>query len=139
MAKKSLKFISSKMRKLDLCMMNTRGSRGVFNCRPMSNNGDVEYDGNSYFFTFENSNKVKEIKKDANVSLNFTAKKDLFITVTGKARLIRSKPVMAEHWVPSLAQWFKKGVDTAGIVMVVVKANTIKYWQNMDQGVINVK
>ncbi|GAC1417344.1 MAG: hypothetical protein NVS9B7_20860 [Flavisolibacter sp.] len=50
MAKKKLETIIKLMRKLDTCMMTTRTGRGTFNSRPMSNNGDVTYDGNSYFF-----------------------------------------------------------------------------------------
>ena len=47
MAKVSLSDISKKMRKLDICMISTVGAYGHLTSRPMSNNGDVEYEGNS--------------------------------------------------------------------------------------------
>jgi general stress protein 26 len=59
MKKVSLKKIADKMKNLDICMMTTQDGRNVYHSRPMSNNGKVEYDGNSYFFTYMKSTKVK--------------------------------------------------------------------------------
>lgn len=138
MAEKTLAYISIKMKNIDLCMFTTKSGRGSLSSRPMSNNGDVKYDGNSYFFSFEKSQKVKDITNDAAVSLDFITKDNLFINVTGKAKIIKSKTAMEEHWVPSLNKWFDKGVDTPGVVMIAVKAGRIKYWHKMQQGEIKV-
>lgn len=136
MAQKTLQYISNKMKNIDLCTMTTKSTRGALASRPMSNNGDVRYDGNSYFFTFEGSQKVKDIVKDPAVNLNFEGKDKMYITVTGKARIIRSKAMMEDHWVPSLKQWFKDGIETEGMVMIVVKADKISYWHKMEMGEI---
>jgi general stress protein 26 len=119
-------------------MMTTQTGRGTLNSRPMSNNGDVKYDGNSYFFTYEQSQKVKELTANPQVQLSFNGADDLYISVIGKAKLIRAKSRLAEHWQPSLAQWFKEGLETPGIVMIHVKAATIKYWQRNKEGVLKV-
>ena len=134
MAQKTLKYISTKMKNIDLCMMTTKSTRGAIASRPMSNNGDVKYDGNSYFFSFEKSQKVKDIMADSSVNLSFATKDKMFIDVVGKAKIIKSKSMMEEHWVDSLNEWFKQGVETPGVVMIMVKANKIKYWHKMDQG-----
>ena len=34
------------------------------------------------------------------------------------------------HWNESLTQWFLQGLETPGICMIAVNANTIKYWHN---------
>src|SRR4051812_2689348 len=105
MAEKTLRYISTKMKDLDLCMMNTIGARGAINSRPMSNNRDVRYDGNSYFFSNMDTHKVKDLQNNPTVSLTFNGKKGLFIQVSGKAKLVKSRAVMEEHWVDSLDQW----------------------------------
>ncbi|MES2645814.1 MAG: pyridoxamine 5'-phosphate oxidase family protein [Bacteroidota bacterium] len=138
MATKDLSAISSRMKKLDICMMTTQSGRGVLTSRPMSNNGDVEYDGNSWFFTFEGSQKVKDITNNPQVNLNFEGPKNLFISVTGSAKLIHNKARLQEHWLDELKQWFKEGVDTPGIVLIHVKASRITYWQNEDEGEIKL-
>lgn len=134
----TLSEMRKKMQKLDICMMTTQSGRGTFNSRPMSNNGDVEYDGNSYFFSYENSKKIKELTENAQVQLNFNGPDDLYISVSGKAKLIRARRKMQEHWQDSLNQWFKEGLDTPGVVMIHVTARTIKYWQREQEGVLKL-
>lgn len=138
MTKKTLGDISSKMKDLDICMLTTQTARGQLSSRPMSNNGEVEYEGNSYFFTFEKSKLVKDIEENAQVNLGFNGKDDLYISLTGKAKLIRNKEKLQERWQDQLKQWFPQGVDTPGIVMVHVKAGRIKYWQREEEGEVKL-
>jgi general stress protein 26 len=115
MAEKTLQFISTKMKNLDICMLTTTSAKGILSARPMSNNGDGKYEGDSYFFSYGGSQKIKDIEKDASVNLSFIASGDLYIAVEGKAKLIRSRNVMEPHWVPSLKTWFEDGPGTEGI------------------------
>lgn len=139
MARISIKAISSKMQALDICMLTTQTTRGHLSSRPMSNNGDVEYDGNSYFFTFEDSRTVQDIKDFPQVNLGFSGADGLYISLTGKARLISRKSLMEPHWLDSLKQWFPKGLDTPGIVLIHIKASRLKYWQGMKNGEHKIK
>ena len=130
--------VAELLKKLDICMLTTRTARGLLTSRPMSNNGDVEYDGNSYFFSYEDSSVVKDIKESPQVNLGFEGPKHFYISVSGRARIIRSKTTMEDHWLPELKRWFDQGIDTPGIVMIHVKGNRIKYWQQEDQGEIRL-
>ncbi|MCB2377237.1 pyridoxamine 5'-phosphate oxidase family protein [Hymenobacter sp. BT635] len=138
MAHKTLHDIAEKMKRLDIAMLTTETSRGQFASRPMSNNGDVTYDGNSYFFTYDGSRTVQDIEKNPHVGLTFEGPKRLYISITGRATLIRHKPTMQQHWVPDVEQWFKQGIDTPGIVLIRVEANRIKYWQDADEGELHI-
>ena len=139
MATVKLGDLSKKMARLDVCMMTTKASRGGLSSRPMSNNGDVEYDGNSYFFTYEDSKVASELKANKSVSLGFQGKDMLFITIAGKATLVKSKTRLQQHWLDELKMWFKEGIETTGIIMIHVKADSIKYWHKEEQGEIKVK
>ena len=55
MATLSLATIARSMRELDICMMVTETARGTLNSRPMSNNKDVTYKGDSLFFSLCNT------------------------------------------------------------------------------------
>ena len=138
MEKKKIGFISNKMKELDICMLSTTAGRGIVSTRPMSNNRQVKYNGESFFFTDKNTQKVRDVSRNSSVSLSFTGKKGLYIIVKGKARIIKSKELMEEHWVPSLEQWFKDGIDTKGLVMLAVKAQSIHYWNNYKEGEITL-
>ena len=120
-----MRFISSKMKDLDICMMSTVDGRDRISTRPMSNNRDVKYNGESFFFSDLKTHKAKDISRNPAVTLSFTGKKGLYIIVEGKARIIRDKAMMAEHWVPELNNWFRNGLNTAGIIMIAVKATEL--------------
>ena len=108
MSTQKLSMVAKKMKDLDICMMSTNGPRGVVNTRPMSNNRDVKYSGESFFFSSMDTRKVNDIKRSASVSLSFTGSGGSYIIVTGKARLIKDKTMWEKHWDKSLNQWFKK-------------------------------
>jgi general stress protein 26 len=138
MANYTLATMARHMRQLDICMMVTQSGRGILSSRPMSNNGDVKYDGSSYFFTFEGSQKIKDIEASPQINLNFEGKNDLYLSITGKAKLIRNKAMFAEHWVDSLQQWFKEGIETKGMVLIHVKGEQLHYWQKNKEGKIKL-
>jgi general stress protein 26 len=134
MASLDFQSIAQKMRNLDIATFTTVTGDGALASRPMSNNGDVEYDGNSYYFTYKQSRLVADIGGNPRVNLGFAGSDDLYVAVAGEAELIRDKAQFEAHWVPDLDHWFAQGVDTPGIVLVKVVASRIKYWKGEDQG-----
>ena len=138
MADKTLKEIAAKMANLDIALLTTHTSRGQLSSRPMSNNGDVEYDGNSYYFTYDGSRTVADITENAHVSLGFSGPKRLYVSIVGTAQLIRQRATLEKHWLPELKRWFTDGLDTPGIVLIRVQANRIKYWQDEDEGELHI-
>ena len=138
MAAFSLTTIAKNLRQIDICMMVTVSKRGQCNSRPMSNNRDVKYNGDMYFFTYEKTQKVRDIETNPQLCLNFEGSKDLYISITGRAKLIRNKTSFAEHWDESLSQWFKKGIGTPGMVLIHVKGSRVAYWQRDKQGAISL-
>ncbi|KQS24666.1 pyridoxamine 5'-phosphate oxidase family protein [Dyadobacter sp. Leaf189] len=134
MADKTLKDVAEIMKDLDICMLTTTTTNGMLASRPMSNNRQVEYDGNSYFFTWEGSRMVSDIEMDSGVNLSFNGDDDIYISIAGKADVTRSREKMEEHWVEELEMWFEDGLDTPGIAMISVAAKQIKYWQGEEEG-----
>ncbi|MEO7121441.1 MAG: pyridoxamine 5'-phosphate oxidase family protein [Ginsengibacter sp.] len=134
MKKASLKIIAEKMKNLDLCMMVTQDGRGTLHARPMSNNGKVEFDGDSWFFTYEESNKVKHLKTDHKVSLIFQTKEMVFIECYGTGSIIKQKSILEDKWIDELSRWFPKGLDTPGICLIKVTASRIQFWDKEEEG-----
>jgi general stress protein 26 len=133
MSQPALKSLSQKMSGIDITMFSTQSVGGQVASRPMSNNGEVEYDGTSYYFAFADSSVVKDVKRDPEVALNFQSKGGLYVSVQGKAKLSTDKDEMAEHWKPELKQWFKDGLETEGITMIEVDAKHIRYWDTSSE------
>ena len=64
MADMTLSDISEEMRDIDFCMLTTRTESGGLAGRPMSNNRDVDYDGDSWFFAYDSARSIAEIERD---------------------------------------------------------------------------
>ncbi len=137
-----LEDISEKMRDIDFAMLSTRTASGAISARPMSNNRQVDYDGDNYFFTCDHHGSVRDIENDPNVGLGYQAKsgalhmKPYFIAIEGKAELIRDKGEFEAHWTKDLEAWFKEGIDTPGLTLIKVHASRLHYWDGYDEGEI---
>ncbi|MES2207821.1 MAG: pyridoxamine 5'-phosphate oxidase family protein [Pseudomonadota bacterium] len=133
--------IAKKMRAIDITMLSTYAENGAIAGRPMSNNADVDYAGDSYYFTWEKSHMVEDIKRNPQVSLAFqdNGNTSFQIAVEGEAELIHDKAAFKDHWKPEFDKWFEKGIDTEGVVMIKVQASRIHYWDGKNDGEIKLK
>jgi general stress protein 26 len=143
MKHKTIEDISERMAGIDIAILSTHTQGGQIANRPMSNNGDVTYDGTSYYFTFEQARTVADIQANPKVALGFTGQGGIFsdaiyVAVEGIAELIRDKTAFQAHWKSDLDRWFKKGVDTPNLVLVKVKAVRLAYWDGEDEGEVGV-
>jgi len=59
------------VRDIEFAMLLTRTESGEIAGRPMSNNRDVEYDGDSFFFTWNQTRTVADIERDPRVALSY--------------------------------------------------------------------
>lgn len=144
MADMSLSDISEAMRDIDFCMLTTKSETGALAGRPMSNNRDVDYDGDSWFFAYDDARFIGEIGHDPHVGLGFSGAKSLlgkpgiFIHIAGRAQVIRDKAALAEHWVEDLERWFPDGIETSGMVMIKVSAQRVHYWDGEESGDVSL-
>lgn len=140
----TLAALAEKMKDIDFAMLSTHAEGGAIGSRPMSNNRDVDYDGDSYYFTTEDTLMVQDIARDPRVGLSFQGKAGLlgmrpfFIAVEGRADLIRDRGAFDAHWNPDLDRWFEQGADTPGLVMIKVQAERAHYWDGEDEGEVTL-
>ena len=56
--------IAAILKEIDICQFATRGESGQLHARPMSNNSEVEFDGDSWFFAPSDGRLVAELRRD---------------------------------------------------------------------------
>jgi len=138
MTKITVADVSKAIAKIDVAMLSTRASNGYVAARPMSNNGDVEYDGINYFFAFDQSHTVRDIERDPRIGLSFVGSKTLvgkrvFVAIEAEAELIRDKAAFKEHWNKDIEEWADQGVDTPGLVLIKARAVRIHHWSGREE------
>lgn len=140
MSDRTIGDLAKAMGKIDFAMLTTRTEGGQLATRPMSNNSDVEWDGDSYYFTYDNTRTVSDIERDPHVALSFQGRAGilgappLFVAVEGEAGIIRDKATFADHWTSDLERWFPDGIDTPGMALIKVAAVRIHYWDGEEEG-----
>ena len=140
MATWTLGDIAEKMADIDFCMLATQEAGSSVTGRPMSNNGDVD----SWFFAYEQSAKIRQLEANDNVTLTFAGAKRLlgapgvFLSVEGRAELVRDKAAFDAHYHKGLDRWFPQGTDTPGMILIKVKAGKIRYWDGEDEGEVRL-
>lgn len=140
----TLKDLAKKMADIDFTMLSTHTASGAIASRPMSNNGDVEYDGDSWFFSLDENDVVGQIAANPQVGLVLQGNKGLlgqppiFISIEGRAELIRDKAQFQANWTHDMDRWAEQGPDTPGLVLIKVHAATVHYWDGEDHGELRV-
>jgi general stress protein 26 len=125
-----LKAVAKMLADLDICMLTTRTEDGSMRGRPMSNNGEVEYDGDSWFFARADSRKIGEIEAEPNVGLAFIAtEQGTWINVEGRATIVRDDVQRKRAmWLQDLERWFENGPEDPEVVLIKVSAVHIDAW-----------
>ena len=132
---KSIAQVAALMRKLDFCMLTTRTADGQLHARPMSNNGEVEFDGDVWFFSAADSRKVEEIEDEPQVELSYAdTKRFVFVSMSGEAEIVRSVAKKRELWMEELERWFDEGPESEDVVLIKVTPTTVAYWNGEDEG-----
>ena len=117
------------VRAVDICMLTTVDERGDLHSRPMSNNREVEFDGDLWFFTYGSSHKVDEVGRVPKVNASFAdTDGQLYASVSGRAEVVRDRAKIEELWRPHLRAWFPEGVETPDIALLKVVAERAEYW-----------
>ncbi|QIL01614.1 pyridoxamine 5'-phosphate oxidase family protein [Sphingomonas sinipercae] len=146
MAEMTIEQLSEKMRDIDFCMLTTISDGGLA-ARPMSNNREVAFDGDCFFFSDGDSRTVKDLERDPTAGLSFqgsgglmgvVGKPGIFIAIEGKGELIRDKAQFEKRWQKGLERWWPQGIDTPGLTLIKVKADRVHYWDGGDEGEVKL-
>lgn len=111
------------------CMFLTSAS-GQNHVRPMATIKS-DQNGDLWFFSELNSEKVSDIKIDNAVQLLYSHPgKDAYLDIKGNAYVETNREKIKELWSPLVKAWFPKGVDDANLCLVKVEPDSAYYWDS---------
>lgn len=122
--------LQSLVSKGSICMMATTNDEGKISSRPMTII-DLDADGNLWFFTSEQSEKVEEQDKDSTVYLMYTdPANQTYVHISGYSEAVQDKEKIKELWSPALKAWFPQGTDDPNLCLLKVKVEEAHYWDS---------
>ncbi len=114
---------------IKLEMLTTVDKDGSLRSRPMSTQLE-DFDGHYlWFFTYGDSPKVHDVQQERQVNVSYSDPGgDRFVSVSGRALLVRDKKTMEKYWDVPLKAWFPEGLDTPDIALLQVAVDKAEYW-----------
>ena len=115
----NLQKLREMVKDIDFCMLTTVDETGDLHSRPMSSNGDIDPNGDLWFFTAASSHKVSEIENLPKVNVSFADPENQhYVSITGNAQLVRDRNKIAELWRPEFKMWFPEGKDDPEVALL---------------------
>lgn len=120
--------VTEMVKDVRVCMLTTMTESGKHVSRPMAVQ-DAEFDGDLWFFTYNNSHKVAEVQKMPDVNVAFSDDKSgSWVSIAGRAEVIHDRNKAEDLWSPVLKAWFPDGLDTEGLSLLKVHADSAEFW-----------
>jgi general stress protein 26 len=118
------------MRGIRIAMLTSKTPQGQLHSRPLTvQNKSDEEDSVLYFFISAQNELLNEIEAPPGVNVTFAdTDKDAYVSVAGRARVIRDQAKKAAHWTPLAKSWFPKGLDDPDLVLLAVDIFEAEYW-----------
>jgi general stress protein 26 len=122
---------------IDFCMLTTIDG-GHLRSRPMSTQ-QMEFDGDLWFFTSDNTHKIDEIKKDPRVNAAYSKPDDnTYVSVSGKAEVVKDQAKIDELWSPILKAWFPEGKDDPHLCLLKIPVDQAEYWDAPSSSIVQL-
>lgn len=113
---------------IDVAMLTTIQNNKPY-CRPMALRHMDEEDS-LWFLTDSTSEKIDDIEYTPYANVSFSDPEDgTFLSVTGKAEIIRDEEKQKELWTPLAKVWFE-GPDDPKLVLLKLKPEEVEYWDS---------
>lgn len=113
-----------------ICMMTTVEEDGRLASRPMYGL-EADQAGDLWFFTQVESSKTTEISREGHVNLAYShPSKQHYISLSGRAEIVRDKGHIQDKWSEPLRTWFPEGKDDPQLALIRVHPERGEFWDS---------
>lgn len=133
----SIEKLKSMLEDIDFCMLTTMDG-GSLRSRPMSTQ-EMDENGELWFFTSDKTHKVDEIAKDDRVNAAYSKPNDnVYVSVSGRASIVKDRAKIEELWNPILKAWFPDGLDDPHLTLLKVTVEEAEYWDSPNSTLVQI-
>ena len=133
----SIEKLKGMLEGIDFAMLTTSAG-GKFRSRPMSTQ-EMDENGDLWFFTSDDTHKVEEIEADDRVLVAYSQPDDnTYVSVFGRAKLVKDRAKIEELWNPIHKAWFPEGVDDPHLSLLKITVEEAEYWDSPNSKLVQI-
>jgi len=126
----SIQQLAKLIEKVEIAMLTTEQSDGTLRSRPMATQ-QAPFDGTLWFLSSQKTAKIDEIKGHTRVNVAYAnPSASTFVSVSGRAEVVRDPAKVRECWNESYKLWFPEGPDDQDVVLLKINVEQAEYWEN---------
>ncbi|GJM80317.1 general stress protein [Paenibacillus sp. HMSSN-139] len=110
---------------IEIAMLTTVTQEGLVS-RPMKTQ-EVEFDGDLWFLTKEETDKYTQLKQYPNVNVSYVG--DSYVSVRGTAEVVNDRAKIDQFWNPAYTKFLHTTSDDPNLILIKVKAEAAEYWE----------
>lgn len=130
--------LASVIQGIGVAMLTTREDDGALRSRPMAAQ-EKEFDGILWFFTNAFTPKVHEVQQEQHVNVSYSdTQSNRYVSVSGRARLVRDRDIARELWTPAMKAWFPKGLEDPNLGLLRIEVDKAEYWDGPGSAVVQL-
>ncbi|MEO5968568.1 MAG: pyridoxamine 5'-phosphate oxidase family protein [Bdellovibrionia bacterium] len=134
----NIKRLGKLIKDIKVAMLTSVDEKGRMHSRPMATQ-QIDFDGNLWFFTGENSQKVAELQRLQQVQISYAEPKDQrYLSVTGTAELVHDRKMAERLWNVFYKAWFPEGLDDPNLTLIKVNVEMAEYWESLSSPAVHL-
>ncbi len=134
----SIEKLNELVKGIRVAMFSTVDPDGTIHSRPMATQ-EIESDGDLWFMTGGDSEKVGDIQRHSDVNLSYASSdSNRFVSISGTAETLRDQHKIDELWNPFYKAWFPDGKDDPNIRLIKVHVERAEYWESPSSKVVQL-
>jgi general stress protein 26 len=114
------------LKSFEHAMLVSHAGDGEMHARPMAV-AHVSPGCDAFFVTSLQSAKIAEIEADPDVLVTFQGG-GAYASITGRARVVRDRPLLERYWSKAWTTWFPRGLDDPDLCVIAVQTRQGEYW-----------
>ena len=120
--------IAAKVKDIRFGMFTSVGPGGALSSRPLTSQ-QIDGEGNMWFFTSDAAEFTHDLQAHPGANITFAdPEHSIYLSLTGKAYLLKDRNKAKELWNPAVQAWFPKGLDDPHLSLIMLRIETAEYW-----------
>ena len=122
--------IADKIKSVKFGMFTTSDDTRTLTSRPLTQQ-QVDSEGQIWFFVTDEAAYTRDLLNNPQVNVSFAEPSDsLYVSVCGRAELLKDRAKAEELWNPIVKAWFPGGLDDPHLSLIKVTIQSAEYWDS---------